>query len=57
VLVLRELAVNAPTLFYAQIGNFFKVIFVALRDSKVHQCLIRSLGEAHSPSLRCVFLM
>ena len=35
VLVLRELAVHAPTLFYQQIQAFFDNIFLAVRDSKV----------------------
>ena len=35
VLVLRELAVHAPTLFYTQIQAFFDNIFIAVRDSKV----------------------
>ncbi|XP_065891468.1 serine/threonine-protein kinase mTOR-like isoform X2 [Dysidea avara] len=34
VLVLRELAVHAPTLFYTQIQAFFDNIFIAVRDSK-----------------------
>ena len=37
VLVLRELAVNAPALFYMQINSFYKVIFIALRDAKVRR--------------------
>lgn len=35
VLVLKELAQNAPTLFYVHVGTFFDLIWVALRDPKV----------------------
>ena len=34
-LVLREMAQNAPTLFYPYVSQFFENIWVALRDSKV----------------------
>jgi len=36
VLILRELAENAPTLFYPQISFFFAHIWTALSDAKVH---------------------
>ena len=35
VLILRELAVHTPTLFYQQIQQFFDNIFMAIRDPKV----------------------
>ncbi|CCJ30549.1 unnamed protein product [Pneumocystis jirovecii] len=35
VLVLRELALNSPTLIYSYISQIFDLIWVALRDSKV----------------------
>lgn len=35
VLVLKELAVNAPTLFYSYVQQFFDSIWGALRDPKV----------------------
>ena len=35
VLILRELAVHTPTLFYQQIQQFFDNIFIAVRDPKV----------------------
>lgn len=35
VLILRELAIHTPTLFYQQIQQFFDNIFVAVRDPKV----------------------
>ena len=34
-LILRELAVNAPTLFYQKVQPFFDNIFTAVRDPKV----------------------
>lgn len=34
ILVLRELATNAPTLFYPHVPQFFDVIFSAIRDPK-----------------------
>ena len=35
VLILRELAIHTPTLFYQQINQFFDNIFVAVRDTRV----------------------
>lgn len=35
VLVLRELALNSPTLIYSYVSQIFDLIWVALRDSKV----------------------
>ena len=35
VLILREMAATAPTVFYQQIQQFFDNIFVAVYDSKV----------------------
>jgi len=35
VLVLKELAINAPTLFYSYVQQFFDSIWGALRDTKV----------------------
>ena len=40
ILVLRELATNAPTLFYPHVPQFFDVIFSAVRDPKA--CILRS---------------
>lgn len=36
VLVLKELAVNSPTLFYVHVSSFVELIWVALRDTKVN---------------------
>eukprot|EP00004_Rigifila_ramosa_P027283 TRINITY_DN882_c0_g1_i1.p1 TRINITY_DN882_c0_g1~~TRINITY_DN882_c0_g1_i1.p1 ORF type:complete len:2377 (-),score=590.06 TRINITY_DN882_c0_g1_i1:39-6899(-) len=35
VLVLKELAENAPTLFYVHVSTFFDLMWVALRDAKL----------------------
>ena len=35
VLILREMAQNAPTLFYPYVSQFFENIWAALRDAKV----------------------
>ncbi len=35
VMILRELAVHTPALFYQQIQQFFHNIFIAVRDPKV----------------------
>eukprot|EP00741_Cyanophora_paradoxa_P013833 tig00020710_g13353.t1 len=52
VLVLRELAENAPTLFYVHVTAFFEHIWVAFRDSKLH------IREAAAESLRaCLALV
>ncbi len=40
VLILRELAVHTPTLFYQQIQQFFDNIFIAVRDPKVRTALL-----------------
>jgi len=36
VLVLKELAQNAPTLFYVHVASFFKLVWTPLRDHAVH---------------------
>ena len=40
VLVLRELAVNAPTFFFQKVQPFLDHIFNAIRDPKVRSCLL-----------------
>ena len=37
VLILRELAIHTPTLFYMQFQQFFDNIFSAVRDPKVNK--------------------
>lgn len=41
VLVLKELAQNSPTLFYVHVSSFVDLIWVALRDPKVSNCILR----------------
>lgn len=45
-LVLRELATNAPTLFYGYVAPFVEFIWVALRDPKpvIRECAVEALG-------------
>ena len=53
VLLLRELAKNSPTLFYAYVHQVLELIWVALRDSKV---LIReAAAEALSACLEIIY--
>ena len=35
VLILKELAINAPSLFYVHVSTFFDLIWTALKDSKL----------------------
>ncbi|RDD40512.1 Serine/threonine-protein kinase mTOR [Trichoplax sp. H2] len=51
VLVLRELAVNAPTFFYQQVQSFFDNIFSAVRDPK------QSIREAAVEALQACFVL
>jgi FKBP12-rapamycin complex-associated protein len=46
VLILRELAVRTPTLFYQQIQQFFDSIFIAIRDPKVRPLPLAALKGA-----------
>jgi hypothetical protein len=55
ILVLRELATNAPTLFYPHVPQFFDVIFSAVRDPKV-QCAGHRKGLAGTASYSCCSL-
>lgn len=48
VLVLRELADNAPTLFYAHVNSFLEFIWIALRDSNL------TIREGAGEALRAV---
>eukprot|EP01119_Soliformovum_irregulare_P018378 TRINITY_DN5612_c0_g1_i1.p1 TRINITY_DN5612_c0_g1~~TRINITY_DN5612_c0_g1_i1.p1 ORF type:complete len:292 (-),score=57.16 TRINITY_DN5612_c0_g1_i1:307-1182(-) len=45
-LMLKELAVNAPTLFFGKVGRFTDHIWVALRDPKsaIRDCAAEALG-------------
>jgi hypothetical protein len=55
ILVLRELATNAPTLFYPHVPQFFDVIVSAVRDPKV-QCTGHGKGLAGTASYSCAVL-
>ena len=53
VLILRELAVNAPTLFYQKVQPFFDNIFTAIRDPKVSiHAFVQTGGEVIHECLR-----
>lgn len=47
VLILRELAIHTPTLFYQQIQQFFDNIFIAVRDPKVGYYTCNSVHICH----------
>lgn len=45
-LILKELALNAPVLFYSHVSTFIDVIWVTLRDLKpsIRECAVEALG-------------
>jgi len=47
-LVLKELAVNSPTLFYGYVPSFVDLIWIALRDVKpsIREAAVQALGAA-----------
>ena len=52
VLILRELAIHTPTLFYMQFQQFFDNIFSAVRDPKVFSfCPINYAIDFHGSFL------
>eukprot|EP01119_Soliformovum_irregulare_P019909 TRINITY_DN6394_c0_g1_i1.p1 TRINITY_DN6394_c0_g1~~TRINITY_DN6394_c0_g1_i1.p1 ORF type:complete len:1896 (-),score=591.61 TRINITY_DN6394_c0_g1_i1:8-5695(-) len=47
-LILKEVAINSPTLFYSSISSFMELIWVALRDSKaaIRESAVEALGAS-----------